>query len=112
LNKRVTGREIFIDDINIPDTLYGGILFRENAPALIRRINIDKAKAMPGVVTILIAEHIPGFSWVFEDEMSEPVYASGGLISFPNLLSLNFLKMQHSGLNHTLPKVESVLPTA
>jgi aerobic carbon-monoxide dehydrogenase large subunit len=56
--KNLTGRETFVGDIKIPGTLYCKFLRSTYASATIRRINFDKARAIPGVVAILTHDAI------------------------------------------------------
>ena len=49
----VTGKAIFVDDYVVPGMLYGRILRSPHAHAMITSINVDKAKAHPGVHAVL-----------------------------------------------------------
>ncbi len=57
----VTGSARFIDDIKVPDLLYGKVLRSPYAHANIRHIDTQKAKALSGVKAILTYEDVP--SW-------------------------------------------------
>jgi putative selenate reductase molybdopterin-binding subunit len=57
--KLVTGRPAFTDDIHIPGLLYGKILPSPHAHARIKRIDTRKAKALPGVHTVLTYKDVP-----------------------------------------------------
>ncbi len=49
----VTGRGCYSDDFNFPDQAYGAVLRSPHAHALIRAINTDAARVMPGVLVVL-----------------------------------------------------------
>jgi putative selenate reductase molybdopterin-binding subunit len=57
--KLVTGGAAFTDDIHLPGLLYGKILPSPHAHARIRRIDITKAKALPGVHAVLTYQDVP-----------------------------------------------------
>jgi 4-hydroxybenzoyl-CoA reductase alpha subunit len=51
-----SGRAKFIDDLNMPDQLYGAILQSPVAHAKIKRIDTTRAKALPGVKAVVTHE--------------------------------------------------------
>ena len=57
--KLVTGGAAFTDDVHLPGMLYGKILPSPHAHARIRRIDIAKAKALPGVHAVLTYKDVP-----------------------------------------------------
>ncbi len=57
--KLVTGGAAFTDDIHIPGLLVGKILPSPHAHARIQRIDTRKAKALPGVHTVLTYKDVP-----------------------------------------------------
>ena len=57
---KVTGQARFTDDYGFPNILYGATLRAAHPHALIRSIDTSKAKALPGVHTVLTADDIPG----------------------------------------------------
>lgn len=57
--KLVTGAPAFTDDIRIPGLLYGKILASPYAHARIARIDVSKARALPGVHAILTYRDVP-----------------------------------------------------
>ncbi len=57
--KLVTGRPAFTDDIHLPGMLYGKILPSPHAHARIKRIDTNKAKALPGVRAVLTYQDVP-----------------------------------------------------
>jgi xanthine dehydrogenase molybdenum-binding subunit len=56
---KATGRSRYIQDIALPGMLYGKILYSKFAHARILRIDVSKAKALPGVRAVLTGEDIP-----------------------------------------------------
>ncbi len=57
----VTGKAIYIDDISTDNqTLHGLVYYSPHAHAKIKSFNLQKAKALHGVVSILNYEDIPG----------------------------------------------------
>ncbi len=57
--KLVLGRPVFTDDFERPGMLIGKILTSPHAHARIKRINTDKARALPGVHAVLTHEDVP-----------------------------------------------------
>ena len=57
----VTGEALYTDDIPLPEgTLYAAIGISERAHARLRRVELARVRAAPGVVLVLTAEDIPG----------------------------------------------------
>ena len=57
---KATGRERYSADVTPPDCLWAGVL-RANAPhALIESLNVDAARAVPGVMAVLTRADVPG----------------------------------------------------
>ena len=57
--KLVTGGAAFTDDVRIPGMLYGKILPSPHAHARIRRIDVSRARALPGVHAVLTYRDVP-----------------------------------------------------
>ena len=57
--EKVTGKAIYPGDINLPDTLHMKLLFAGRPHAVIKKIDITKAAAFPGVQLVLTAEDVP-----------------------------------------------------
>ncbi len=55
--ERVTGKATYTNDIQFPGMLYARILRSPHPHARIRRIDVSKALAVPGVKTILTHEN-------------------------------------------------------
>jgi carbon-monoxide dehydrogenase large subunit len=56
----IMGRGIYVDDVQLPRMTYAAILRSPYAHAHIRRINTDKAKALPGVVAVMTGADLQG----------------------------------------------------
>src|SRR5215813_6487299 len=54
--ERVTGKATYTNDVHLPGMLYARILRSPHPHARIRRINLSKAQALPGVKTTLTKE--------------------------------------------------------
>jgi len=54
----VTGRGCYSDDINLPNQAYAAVLRTPHAHALIRAIDIEAARAMPGVLAVLTGNDV------------------------------------------------------
>ncbi len=57
--KLAAGRPAFTDDIHLPGLLIGKILGSPHAHARIKRIDVSKAKALPGVHAVLTYKDVP-----------------------------------------------------
>jgi selenium-dependent xanthine dehydrogenase len=57
---KVTGAAIYTDDLTFPGMLFGGTKRAMVAHGILKRINLDSAKCIPGVRAILTAVDIPG----------------------------------------------------
>lgn len=56
---KVLGNVIYADDFKLPGLLYAKIFRSRKASARIKRLDIAKAQALPGVVCVLTAEDVP-----------------------------------------------------
>ena len=54
----------FVADLDAPGVLHGAVVLSRHARARVRRIDIAKALASPGVVTVATAKDVPGDRWV------------------------------------------------
>lgn len=57
---KVLGEAKFADDLSFPGMLYAKVLRSSHPHALIRSINVDRARSLPGVEAVLTARDIPG----------------------------------------------------
>jgi len=58
--EKVTGKGIYADDLYVEGMLYAKALRSAYPHARLRRVDVSKARALPGVVAVLTAEDIPG----------------------------------------------------
>jgi CO/xanthine dehydrogenase Mo-binding subunit len=56
---KVTGKHVYAADFALPGMLFGKILRSTQAHARIARLDVSKARALPGVRTILTAREVP-----------------------------------------------------
>ncbi len=56
---KASGKTRYIHDMNLPGQLHGKILHSTRVHALIKRIDTSKAKALPGVHTVITAADVP-----------------------------------------------------
>src|SRR5437764_3936049 len=57
---KVTGATKYAGDFTMPNMLIARVLRSKFASAKILRVNATKARALPGVVTVLTADDLPG----------------------------------------------------
>jgi len=56
----VTGKAVYTPDIELLDMLVGKLLYSPYACARILKLDVEKAKEIPGVVAVMTADDIPG----------------------------------------------------
>ncbi len=57
---KVTGRALYTDDLLFPDMLHARVKRAMVPSGIVRKIDVTKARALPGVHAVLTAEDIPG----------------------------------------------------
>lgn len=57
---KVTGRAIFTDDLSFEDMLFARVKRAGVPHGFLRRVDVSKARALPGVAAVLTAEDLPG----------------------------------------------------
>ncbi len=55
---KVTGRALYAEDLNLPGQLYGAILQSPHAHALIKRIDVSRARRLAGVKAVITAKEV------------------------------------------------------
>ncbi len=74
----VTGRALYLDDVpNAAGTLEAALVLSPHAHARIRRIDVTRALAAPGVVAAITARDIPGKNDIAPIRSDEPLLAGG-----------------------------------
>ena len=56
---KVTGTLKYMSDLSFPNMIHGAILRSKHPHALIKKIDISKAKELDGVVAVLTHEDVP-----------------------------------------------------
>lgn len=59
-NEIATGKARYAGDLTLPGLLFGKLLYTRVPVARIRRIDVSRAREMPGVVTVMTAADVPG----------------------------------------------------
>ncbi len=59
---KVTGETKFFSDMSLPNMLFAKAVRSKHPHALIKRINTQRAEAVPGVVTVLTHRDVPGLN--------------------------------------------------
>ncbi|MDP6451484.1 MAG: molybdopterin-dependent oxidoreductase, partial [Lentisphaeria bacterium] len=72
---KVTGRAIYGADVKLPGMLFGAVLRSPHAHARIKSIDTSAAEQMPGVISVMTAEHMP-------DTTDELVDLGEGAVNF------------------------------
>lgn len=57
---KVTGQAVFVADLRLPGMLYAKVLRSACAHGLIRKLDVSKARAVPGVKAVVTGEDCPG----------------------------------------------------
>lgn len=58
--EKVTGRALYTDDLTFPGMLHAAVRRAEVPHAILRRLDVEAARQLPGVVAVLTAADIPG----------------------------------------------------
>ncbi len=61
--EKVTGRARYAYDVRLPGQLYARVLRSPLPHARIKRIDVSRAEALPGVHAVLCVENAPGIAW-------------------------------------------------
>ncbi len=60
---KAIGRTRYVNDLELPRMLYGRILHADRPHARIRRIDVEKARALPGVHVVLTGDDVPDLTF-------------------------------------------------
>jgi xanthine dehydrogenase molybdenum-binding subunit len=72
------GSRPFVADIDVPGMLHGALVLSHHARALVKRIDVSKALALPGVVAVATARDVPGDRWVGLIHKDWPCFVAEG----------------------------------
>ena len=81
---RYTGHDValgdrkFIDDMTVPDMLFGGLRLADHPRATVLRIDAARALQLPGVHRIVTAADVPGQRYVGLIEQDWPIFVAEG----------------------------------
>jgi CO/xanthine dehydrogenase Mo-binding subunit len=73
---KTTGEFVYASDLQRPGMLFGATARSRHPHALIKRIDVSKASAMPGVRAVLLADDVPGRKTFGIEVPDQPVLAS------------------------------------
>jgi len=94
----VTGKSIYMDDIpELKGTLHGVIFDSPVAHGKIKRLDVSKAKEVPGVYAILTFEDIPGENQIGGIFPDEPLFADGEVHFWGQPIALVLADSQKTG---------------
>jgi CO/xanthine dehydrogenase Mo-binding subunit len=79
VNEKVTGEAIYGYDLVLPDMLYGKTLFSPKAHAKIKKINIERAKHLPGVVAVVTGADAP---WTHGESIKDKPFLAQGKVRY------------------------------
>ena len=117
---KVTGRSQYTDDLYRPHMLYGAILGSPHPHARIVSRNIDKAKALPGVIVVITGDDFPylPIGAVVKDEtilarekvryVGEPVAAVAAVDRETARAALNLIEIEYDILPAVLTAEEAI----
>jgi CO/xanthine dehydrogenase Mo-binding subunit len=77
--EKITGRAIYGYDLVLPNMLYGKTLFSPKAHAKIKRINTEKARALPGVVAVVTGADVP---WTHGESVKDKPFLAQDKVRF------------------------------
>lgn len=82
--KKVTAESLYLDDLRLPGMLWGKIVRSPHPHARVRCIDADRARALPGVRTVVTAEDLPDTKFSFFPELADksPLCPLGGTVRY------------------------------
>src|SRR6476661_5067381 len=94
--KLLTGRALFVDDVHLPDLAHAALLRSSVAHALIRRIDVQAARAHPGVLAVYTAEDL-GEAWAAGPVLVPAPPIAGAVFNARTQVPLAKGKVRHVG---------------
>jgi len=77
--EKVTGEIVYGYDLVLPNMLYGKTLFSPKAHARIKKIDVSKAKALPGVVAVVTGADAP---WTHGESIKDKPFLAHGKVRY------------------------------
>jgi len=77
--EKVTGRAIYGYDLVLPNMLYGKVLFSTRPHAVIKRIDTEKARKLPGVHAVITGKDVP---WTHGETIKDMPFLAQGKVRF------------------------------
>ena len=77
--EKVTGRAIYGYDLVLPKMLYGKVLFSTRPHAIIKRIDTEKARRLPGVHAVITGKDVP---WTHGETIKDMPFLAQGKVRF------------------------------
>lgn len=85
---KVLGKTQYVGDLNLPGMLFGGVKRSDLASAKVISVNIDKAKALPGVAVVLTYKDIPGKNLIGIINKDEPILVEDKVRRYGDALAI------------------------
>ena len=118
---KVTGKTVFADDLQLPQMLYGKLLRSTQPHARIRKLDVSKAVAAPGVKAVITGADLPipfGILPVSEDEhvlcpevvrfIGDPVAAVAATSEDAAFEAVNLIEVDYEPLE-PIPSIDAAL---
>src|SRR5438105_8005946 len=118
---KCTGQTKFADDIALPRMVYCKLLRSHEPHAVIKRIDVSKALALPGVIAVITGKDLPisyGILPVSQDEhalcidkvrfIGDPVAAVGAIDEVVAFDAMNLIEVEYEPLN-TISSIEEAV---
>ena len=72
------GERPFVADLDAPGQLYGAVVLSPHARARVVKVDVARARALPGVAAVATAADVPGDRWVGQIHADWPVFVAEG----------------------------------
>jgi len=121
----VTGKAVYTPDMEFPDMLVGKLLYSSYACARILKLDVEKARKIPGVAAVMTADDIPGensYQYWYSDQpllVTDQVRYRGDALAAVAaeteeiaLLALEAIEVEYEPLDGIFDAVEAMQPDA
>jgi CO/xanthine dehydrogenase Mo-binding subunit len=122
--QKVLGAADYAPDLVLPGMLIGKLLRSPHAHARITRLDVSRARKLPGVKTVLTWDDIPQIKWGHENNdqtalacgkvrfMGEEVAAVAAIDEATALEALELIEVEYEPLPYVLDQIEALEPGA